>query len=267
VYQKEKPDLLSGLSKGHKTNVVTAFILCASAIYVKRSSRMSERFIKFIPSEEAFFLLVNHPKTFTLLTFIADRARREDGHPDGLKKGQCYLGDIKVMGLTEQNYRTAKGILVSRGHIKIVETSRTRKKSTNGSTTWGTLVELLTTTVYDINKSIDNDSSNERPTNDQRQTRRNKKEEDKEKINKKEKPAMIAFRDNVLLSQVEYDKLLGDHSREDVNSLLDILNNYKLSSGKKYASDYGAINVWVVKRLREEKAQKQKSGQVNYAEI
>jgi hypothetical protein len=139
---------------------------------------MSERFIKFIPSEEADYLLLNKFNAFRLLTIIAMRARREPGHPDGLLPGQCHIGDWETMGMSEQNYRTAKKILVNRKHIKIIETNRTRKKSTTGTTTTGTLVELLSLTVYDINKSVDNDRANDCLTTDQRRTRKNKKEKE-----------------------------------------------------------------------------------------
>ena len=134
------------------------------------------RFIKFIPSEEAMYLVIHKPNAFKLLTIIANRARRESGNPDGLLPGQCHIGDWKAIGLTEQEYRTAKIILIKRAHIKIVETCRTRKKSTTGTTTNGTLVSLISLSVYDINsKSID-DRINDRATTEQRRTRKNKKE-------------------------------------------------------------------------------------------
>lgn len=139
---------------------------------------MSERFIKFIPSEESTYLIIHKPNAFRLLTIIATRARRENGHPDGLMPGQCYLGDYKNYGMSEQEYRSSKNILIMQKHVKIVETCRTRKKSTTGSTTVGTLVELISSTVYDINVLTINDRIDERPTTDQRRTRRKKKEKE-----------------------------------------------------------------------------------------
>lgn len=129
---------------------------------------MTNRFIKFIPSEEAMYLVLKKPKAFLLLTIIAERARRENGHPDGLKAGQCYLGDWKSYGFSEQEYRTAKMILEKRQHLKIIETCRTRKKSTTGTTTIGTLVEIISLTVYDINIKEQNDQINDRATTEQR---------------------------------------------------------------------------------------------------
>ena len=142
---------------------------------------MSERFIKFIPSEEAKYLARKHPNAFILLMFIADRARRENGHPDGLTIGQCQIGDFTEYGLTEKEYRTAKKVLIYRNHIKIIETCRTRKKKINSnstlnfkkvenwaieratkSTTIGTLVELCSLDIYDINIEPPDDRKGDR---------------------------------------------------------------------------------------------------------
>jgi len=139
---------------------------------------VSERFIKFIPSEEAFWLIHKKPNAFRLLTHIANTARRYEGHPDGLSIGQCHLQHWKKYNLTEREYRTAKEILVTRKHILICETNRTRKKSTTGTTTVSTLVKLLSSTVYDINSECNDDRIDDRATTDRRQTRKNKKEQE-----------------------------------------------------------------------------------------
>jgi hypothetical protein len=129
-----------------------------------------ERFIKFIPSEEAMWLLKNRGHAFRLLTIIAESARRYEGDPDGLHIGECYIGGFKNYDMSEQNYRTAKAILVKRQHLKIIETCRTRKNSTTGITTVSTKVKLLSSTVWDINSNDGNDRNNDCPTTDQRPT-------------------------------------------------------------------------------------------------
>ncbi len=129
---------------------------------------MSDHFLQLVRSEETEFLLEHHPNAFLLLTLIAKRARRKAGHPDGLKPGQCYIGDYRKAGIqTRQKYRTALDFLIMRATIKIVETCRTRKKSTTGTTTVGTLVELLSSTVYDINLESNNHQHNHRATTEQ----------------------------------------------------------------------------------------------------
>lgn len=154
---------------------------------------MYDRFIKFIPSDEANWLRKNKPTAFILLSFIAERARREPDHPDGLKPGQCHIGDWKSYGLTEKQYRTAKDILVMRGHIKIVETCRTRKKSATGTTTYGTLVELISSSIYDINKNIEGDRKGDRGATEGRP--RGDEQESEERKRKKEEGASERARD------------------------------------------------------------------------
>lgn len=58
---------------------------------------------------------------------------------------------------------------------------------------------------------------------------------------------------NVTMSKDEETKL-RDKLGQDFERAVEILANYKKSTGKSYKSDYGAINNWVVRRLQEEKA-------------
>ena len=211
---------------------------------------MSKRFLQLIPSEETMYLVIHKPNAFRLLTIIATRARRENGHPDGLTAGQCHLGDWKACGFTEQEYRTAKDILIMRQHLKIVETCRTRKKSTNGTTTRGTLVELISSTVYDINSDSINDRINDRatteqrPSNDEQERIRKNKKEEKEKI-KKEKIEKIAFRPNVLMEQAQYDKLVAEHGKAKTEDFIERLSLYQYSRAEDYASAYHTILSWM----------------------
>lgn len=151
---------------------------------------MSERFIKFIPSEESFWLIHKKPNAFRLLTHIANTARRRNGNPDGLLIGQCHLQHWKNYDFTEQEYRTAKDILVKRKHIIIIETNRTRQKSTTGSTTNSTLVQICSSTIFDINPESDNDLINDRATTEQRPS--NDKQEGIRKKKNEEEKILIA---------------------------------------------------------------------------
>ncbi len=130
----------------------------------------NENFIKFIKdSEESDFLQKHHPNAFLLLCHVAKRARRYSGDPDGLKIGEAFIGDYKDAGIeSEMKYRTAKKILIQRQHLLFIESCRTRKKATTGTTTKGTKVKLLKSGVWDINEETDNDLRNERVTTEQR---------------------------------------------------------------------------------------------------
>lgn len=102
------------------------------------------------------------PNVFTLFALIAQRARRIPGLPDGLLPGEALLGDYESSGLSRKQYRTAIEILIIRGHIKKVETCRTRKKWATGNTTIGTKVKLLSSNVWDINIEEDNEERGHR---------------------------------------------------------------------------------------------------------
>lgn len=60
----------------------------------------------------------------------------------------------------------------------------------------------------------------------------------------------VKVRELVILSQQEINTLRESFTEQDCNWMYDKLNNYKLSSGKKYKSDYGAINSWVKDELK-----------------
>lgn len=117
---------------------------------------MSERFIKFIPSEETDYLQEKHPNAFLLLTLIAKRARINPGHPDGLNIGEAHIGDFKKAGIeTRDKYRTALKVLIQRKHIEIIETCRFIKNAPTGIPTHGTKVKLLTSSIWDVNFNKD----------------------------------------------------------------------------------------------------------------
>ncbi len=137
-----------------------------------------ERFIKFIPSEEAFYLMHKHPNAFRLLSHIANTARRYDGHPDGLSIGQCHLRHWEKYDLTEKEYRTAKQVLKTRKHIVIISTNRKCKKGATKRATNSTLVQICSLTVYDINTEDKGDQKGDRRATEGRQTRKNKKEKE-----------------------------------------------------------------------------------------
>ena len=61
----------------------------------------------------------------------------------------------------------------------------------------------------------------------------------------------------VTLTSDEYSKLVDEYGESATKRMIQILDNYKGASGKKYKSDYRAILNWVVGRYNEES---QKSG-------
>lgn len=63
----------------------------------------------------------------------------------------------------------------------------------------------------------------------------------------------VRVRENVFLKEKQILKLKEKFSDEDCEWMFDKLSAYKLSKGKRYKSDYGAILSWVVDSLSEVK--------------
>lgn len=105
---------------------------------------MGSGFVKMIRSAEADELRKD-PNAFTLLSLIANRARREPGVEvhNGitvyLEAGEAMIGDYKSCGLSESTYKTSKKKLVRMGQI-----------TANGNTK-GTIAKLINSNIFDIN--------------------------------------------------------------------------------------------------------------------
>lgn len=75
---------------------------------------------------------------------------------------------------------------------------------------------------------------------------------------KEAKEPKVQWAENVTMTNSEHEKLLAAHGPADTERLIEILDNYKGATGKKYASDYRAILSWVVDRLNEERGRQKK---------
>lgn len=60
------------------------------------------------------------------------------------------------------------------------------------------------------------------------------------------------YADFVCMLPCEYEKLVEQHTEKNTKILVEILNNYKGATGKKYKSDYLAILNWVVDRAKKD---------------
>lgn len=217
-----------------------------------RGEPMSERFIKFIPSEEAFWLMKHKPNAFNLLAHIANTARRTNGNPDGLLIGQCHLQSWSFYGLTEREYRTAKQILVQRKHIIIIETNRNRQKSTTGTTTRSTLVQLCNSTIWDINSENKDDLNDVRETTERRQTR--KKQECIKKTTTTKPPSSEKIIEMDSAAAVFFEELHFNPSPPLFDCLkpLSISEPEKLWISEKYSEEEVEHAVKVTLRLEEQ---------------
>ena len=75
-------------------------------------------------------------------------------------------------------------------------------------------------------------------------------------VDKKEKKdKKNSYSEFVDLTTVEYNRLTEEFGQPAVIRMIEILNNYKGSKGKKYASDNLAIRSWVINRYQDEQGQ------------
>ncbi len=65
----------------------------------------------------------------------------------------------------------------------------------------------------------------------------------------KDQPKKLKYAENVLMTAQEYSQLVGLYGRAASEKFVEVLDNYKGQSGKKYKSDYRAILNWVIKRV------------------
>ena len=63
----------------------------------------------------------------------------------------------------------------------------------------------------------------------------------------------VKLAEYVCMTEEEHQKLVDKYGDADAKRMIEILDNYKGQSGKKYKSDYRAILGWVADRLEEEK--------------
>lgn len=68
-------------------------------------------------------------------------------------------------------------------------------------------------------------------------------------VTKTKKEDKIYYAEFVSMTNTEHSKLIEKHGEALTNKTVEVLDNYKGSSGKKYTSDYRAILSWVVERV------------------
>lgn len=96
-----------------------------------------------------------------------------------------------------------------------------------------------------------NTDGKQRHTNGKAPAMQEKKRKEKKRKEEKRKTPFGEF-GNVHLLEEEYEKLVAKHGRGATELMIEKLANFKLAHGKKYQSDYGAINNWVAKAVKEE---------------
>ena len=90
---------------------------------------------------------------------------------------------------------------------------------------------------------------------------------EKDKLPEKEKPTKEKFLDFVLLKKEEHGKLIEKFGEKETTQMIERLNNYIGSSGRRYKSHYHTILQWAEKDKKENKADGQKDDSGKYKNV
>lgn len=188
---------------------------------------MINRFLKLnLDNDEGDFLASRHPNAFVLLYLIARRARRKNGLPDGLIIGDALIASTDLEpGISRQNFRTALNKLIELGYIEIVSNGKSffkRQKSTIKITIKSMLVNLLKSTIYDINPEPDNQHINQQLTNSQ-PTANHKQERIIKKNKEEDHPSIPSVGDGL-------DDFSSTREKEETEKAIEIIPNVFLTS-------------------------------------
>lgn len=154
---------------------------------------------------------------------------------------ECMEG----MGVSGYNtYKYAFDVLCKNGFIKVI------KKSTNQ-------YQANIIALSNFNEATDRpiDEATDKAVSKQLQGTNQSTGDIHKTINSKtinSKTNKQKYADYVELTKEEFDKICTQYTEAGAKRMIEILNNYKGASGKKYKSDYMAILNWVVGRYNEE---------------
>ena len=90
---------------------------------------------------------------------------------------------------------------------------------------------------------------------------------EKDKLPEKEKPTKEKFLEFVLLTPEEHKKLIEKLGENKTKEMIERLNNYIGSSGRRYKSHYHTILQWAEKDKKENKTDGQKDDSGKYKNV
>ena len=225
---------------------------------------MSERFIKYIPSEKSAWLRKHYPSVFLLLSLAIEQARWSEDILDGLLPGDAILGNYEDAGLTRKQYRTAldKGIELGYWEVVFNQKDKNLVKSPKRAikrAIKSIVINITNSSIWDLNipikgQDIGQRGANTGPTKGHKQRKIKNVKKEKEEQPQTPSSFKIKFRENVELTQIEFDSLLAKHGQIFLDKMLDALDSYKGSTGKTYESDYYTMKEggWVIERVNKE---------------
>jgi len=211
---------------------------------------MTQRFIKYIPSELSESLMINHPNAFILFSYIVHHARWSANRTyvmlDGLLPGDCIMpGWEKLKFSSEKVYRNARDKLIELGFIEIVFNIHGKnqvKKRAIKRAIESMVVNICNSDIWDINIKPMEEVKGEPRANEGRYTKNVKNEEEVsfiEKETNKEKEEVVVSVPFPAIRKAEEEKL-----DEELETLGAYNEHHNLQISKKvlrtWLSKYGS---------------------------
>ena len=230
---------------------------------------MAERrmFAKTIIDSDAF---VDMPTSARLLYFDLGMRGDDDGFINAPKKIMRMTGasddDMKLLIAKKFVIPFENGVVVIK-HWKIHNYIRSDRYVETKYKEQKALLSLDENNSYTLDTPCLPDgipSDNQAVDGGYTQVRLGKDSIGKDSIDKttplpKPEKEVVKIAEFVSMTQDELDKLVDKYGKEFTDKCIEVLDNYKGSSGKKYKSDYRAILTWVVNKVNETKEKEKKT--------
>lgn len=159
-----------------------------------------------------------------------------------IKRGQLHTSEKRLSEKWGWSRKKVKSFLSLLENLKMATADGTSK---------GTTITIENYAIYQDygTANITKEGTLEEPQrNREGYTNKNVKNDKNEKKREKNMtpPEKQTYREFVKMTNAEYEALIERLGKEGAEACMDILDNYKGSSGKKYKSDYRAILSWVI---------------------
>ena len=178
-----------------------------------------------------------------------------------VERGSLITSELKLMERWGWSKSKVRQFLNQLQNDSMIVKKTDRKKTTINIINYDVYQDFETTEE----PKKDQSQTNDRPKKDTNKNDKNVKN-DKKYINiypiapiesattndKNVTRSKIKFAEFVSMTNDEYEKLLATYGKEITAKMIEILDNYKGATGRKYKSDYRAILSWVVEKVRKE---------------
>lgn len=176
-----------------------------------------------------------------------------------IKRGQCIVSMRKLgcdLGLSVNEIRTALKHLKNTKEITVKSTHGYSVINIESYGVYQLSDETQAQTDHTANTQQAHSKHMQTTTSEERKKERKKQKKKGTNVPQKEKAEAVRFADFVSMTNAEYQALVAELGESGAERCVEILDNYKGSSGKKYKSDYRAILNWVVGRYEQELGEK-----------